>query len=425
MKRNHFFRVLALATALLCMMAVFAGCDGQGAAGSSTEAEYCVTVTDALGNPYTTGVIVRFLSGEEQIAMQPVDANGVAAKTLTKGDYSVELVFTGDASEYHYEAEGLNLSAEQTELTVILSYTAKGEPQMLFAKTSENAEGKEYAAYPVTEGGTYVELSAADRSFFTFTPKVAGTYEFSVSGTEAAIGYYGAPHFVQTLSAVEAVDNKFTISVSAGMIGTAGSSGTSILVIGVDAAQEPGCILTVERIGDPEHTLADEPWQVYQATAELAPYKLPEGAQIQEFDLTAPTDTYNLVYNETDGFYHLDSADGPLVLVRLGEDNKYLACFQTITDHSGVNKYFYDDNGEFVKKESYTECLMEYYGYMDEDNGVYPLTEDLKYIIQQRGEYAEWWNPEGNFYLFVDDNGVPVPGINNEIAWLFICCYIA
>lgn len=425
MKRNMFFRVLALVTALLCMLAVFAGCDQQTPTESSTEAEYRVTVADALGKPYTTGVIVRFLSGTEQIAMQPVDANGVAAKTLTKGDYTVELVFTGDASEYHYETAGLTLSADKTELTVTLSYTAKGEPHMLFAKTSEGAEGKEYAAYPVTEGGTYVELNAEDRSFFLFTPTVAGTYEFSVAGTQAAIGYYGAPHFVQTLSAAEVVDNTFTISVSASMIGTAGSAGTSVLVIGVDAAQEPGCILTVERIGDPERTLADEPWQIYQTTAELAPYKLPEGAQIQEFDLTASTDTYNLVYNETDGFYHLDSADGPLVLVRLGEDNKYLACFKTILDHSGVNKYFYDENGEFVKKESYSECLIEYFDYMDEDSGVYPLTEDLKYIIQQRGEYSEWWNPDGHFYLFVDDNGVKLPGINDEIAWLFMCCYIA
>ena len=30
----------------------------------------------------------------------------------------------------------------------------------------------------------------------------------------------------------------------------------------------------------------------------------------------------------------------------------------------------------------------------------------------------------GTLYLFKDQNGDLVPGINSEIAWLFICCYI-
>ena len=162
----------------------------------------------------------------------------------------------------------------------------------------------------------------------------------------------------------------------------------------------------------------------YATTATLAPYKLASSTKLNNFDIKASSDKYNLVYNEADGFYHLDSVDGPLVLVRLAEDCDYIACFQTILDRSGVTKYFYDEDGKFVKKESYSECLLEYIECVDEVEGVYPLTEDLKYIIQQRGEYVGWWDIESSGYLFKDMNGNKDSDINADIAWLLMSCYI-
>ena len=374
---------------------------------------------DALGNPYTEGVIVRVLSGGEQVAMQVVDANGAFTKTMAKGDYTVELMFTGDASEYYYDQTDLTLSADKTALEIVLVHTPTAEPQNLFV------DGKEYLAYPVSEGGTFVELTPGERNFFLFTPSVAGSYEFSAGDEVEQIGYYGAPHFVQTINAAEeTTDNSVIVSVKSAMIGSEGG-GTSVFVIGVDAGSAENCILTVERIGEAKYSIEDEPWTVYQTSIELTPYVLPAGASIREFDLTASTDTYNLVL-DANGFYHLDSADGPMVLVSLGEDVSYLDCFKTILDHTGVNRYFFSDSGEFMKKESYTECLLEYIACMDEKSGYYPLTEDLKYIIQNEGADSGWFDPDtvSGMYLFVDDNGNELPGINNEISWLFMCRYI-
>ena len=417
---NHIKKNAALVLAvLLCFSLMLSACGGQQAGSTpSGELSYQVTVKDALGNPYADGVIVRFMSGTEQAAMQVVDASGVASKALAAGDYTVELMFTGDASEYYYDQSDLTLSADKTELEITLVHTPAAEPRTLYVS------GEEHLAYPVAVGGTYVSLTPGQRNYFLFTPSAAGTYEVSVVEEVDSIGYYGAPHFVQAESAAEVVDNAFTISVSTSMIGT-GDTGTTVLVIGVDAGELENCTLTIQRIGEAERTLADEPWTIYQTTAELAPYTLPAGASIREFDLTASTDTYKLVYNEEDGFYHLDSEDGPLILVRLGVDPKYLDCFKTILDHTGVNTYFFDENGDFVKKESYSECLLEYFEYMDEDNGVYPLTEDLKYIIQTEGEDSGWFDPTNSVYLFQDENRVPIENINNEISWLFMCCYIA
>ena len=425
MNFNKIKKMTGLLALLLCFATVLGACGGSGessqetaaATEASNEATYKVTVADAIGNPYTTGVVVMFLKDGAQFAMQAVDANGVAAKTMEKGEYTVELVFTGDENAYYYDSEALTLTADKTELTVTLANAISGEASTLVAGD------KESQAYHVTSGCTYVTLTPGERNYFLFTPTEAGTYEFSVSDNGAAIGYYGAPHFVQQVSAVDVVDNKFTLSIRADSISAEGA--TTVLVIGIDAGEVTQCMLTINRIGDPEWSISDEPYIIYEPTVELAAYTLPAGANLGEFDLTAASDAYNLVFNEADGFYHLDSADGPLVLVRLGKNSAYLDCYKTIVEHTGIKSYFFDDNGEFLKKEDYTECVMKYLEYMDEENGVYPLTEDLKYIIQNHGTHSEWWDTDGSNYLFVDQNGTPVPGINSEIAWLFMCCYIA
>ena len=312
--------------------------------------------------------------------------------------------------------EGLTLSADKTEIDVILSKAVTGEAIPLFVGNSS------YDAYSVEAGCTHVELKAGERNYFLFTPTQAGTYEFSAAdGANVTLGYYGAPHFVQSNNAAEDVSDNgtFRISVSASMIGK-GDTGTTVLVIGVDSDSATECILGVNRIGDPQWSVADEPWHTYKTTANLSKYTLPEGTTLTAFDVTKE---YTLVYNETDGFYHLNTADGPLVYVNLTEDSKYLASFKNILDRSGVSRYFYDANGKFEKKVSYSECLLEYIGFADETTGVYPLTEDLKHIILNRGEYVGWFDASHSQYLFKDANGNPLAGINPDSAWLFMCSY--
>lgn len=407
----------ALLLAVLMMLSAVALCAcGEGTPANDGTPAYKVTVKDALGQPYTTGVIVRFMQNGQQAAMQVVDETGVAQKELAAGDYTVELMFTDNNASYHYEKNDLTLSAEKTELEVILSYGLTGEGIDLNVPTGHPT------AYSVGVGCTYAQMKTG-RNYFLFTPTEAGKYEFSLKNAEGTVGYYGAPHFVQENNAAETTEeNTVVISVKASMIGTNGT-GTTTLIIGVDVDAEKGGILAVERIGDPDHTLEDEPWTVYKTTATLTPYTFPAGATTADFDLTAPT--YTLVMGD-DGYYHLNTADGPLVLAKLGSaaEVDFIDPFQTILDHSGVSKYFFDEEGNFVKKESYSECLIEYFDYIDEDTGLYPLTEDIKYIIQQRGEYSGWFDPEDSLYLFKDENMMNIPNINHENAWLFMCCYL-
>ena len=78
-------------------------------------------------------------------------------------------------------------------------------------------------------------------------------------------------------------------------------------------------------------------------------------------------------------------------------------------------EYFYDANGEFLKKEDYTDILRKYFENMDASAGVYPLTKDLEYIIKN-GCHG-WWEKDDPDYIFTD--------CNPEIGWMFALCYAA
>jgi len=293
------------------------------------------------------------------------------------------------------------------------------EPEVLFVS------GDEADAYYVNAGCTNVELAEGQRSYFLFVPREAGMYEFSVEAdSKTEIGYYGAPHFVQENSAAEVKDGKFSMNITEGMISTE-NTGTTVVVIGIDSDKKANGVLCINRTGDPEKTIEDMEWTIYKKTVELSKFTMPAGKSLVDFDIFADTE-YKLVLNKADGFYHLNNENGPLVVVYLTEDPTvpYLPCFKNILDLSGISKYIFDENDECIEKISYSECLLEYIDYADDNVGVYPLTEDLKTIILERGNYVGWWDSESPNFVFKDQAGAPIPGLNEDNAWLFMCAYI-
>ena len=401
---------LIIVAALMCSAMFLVACGGG-------ETEYKVTVKDALGNTYGKDTIVEFYDGDTKAGMQICDENGVATKTLAKGTYTIKVTSTEKGVSYYYEET--QVTGSKTAVDVIISNMLGEEPEVLFVS------GEETDAYYVNAGCTNVELAEGERSYFLFVPTEAGMYEFSVvCDSKTDIGYYGAPHFVQENSAAEVKDGKFTMNITESMIGKEGT-GTTIAVIGVDSEKKANAVLCIDRTGDPEKTLAEEEWTIYKKTVELSKYTLPAGKSLVDFDITSAT-KYNLVLNKNDGFYHLNNENGPLVVVYLAEDPTvpYLPCFKNILDRSGVSKYVFDADGNFVEKVSYSECLLEYIEFADDATGVYPLTEDLKTIIQERGEYVGWWDSTSPSFIFKDTAGMPIPGLNVDNAWLFMCAYV-
>lgn len=388
----------------------------------AAEVMYSVSIVDPTGNAVTSGVIVNFMNGTETAAMQSLNAQGIAEKLMPAGTYTVLLGFTDPSVSYYYDG-ALTVSADQPTAQVVLSKEAEKEENSYSLYDPDTGEEYAYTEYfyRAGTGCTHIPLTQGEMVYVYFVPEQSGVYRFSVIGGTAPMGYYGSPYFIQSASLAEPDETgAFNINVSNGMIGT-GGTGTSTLVLGIDSGDATDCIISIERIADPEVSIEDYPWDIYQKTVDIGAFTMSDSVQLKEFDLTA--ENYTLVLNEYDGFYHLDTADGPLVYAKLGVASAYLDSIQKVLESSGISRYFFDDNGSFVNKVSYSECLLEYISCMDENTGLYPLTEDLAYIFKQRGEYVGWWDPAGHNYLFVDDNGSPIPGINTDIAWLFLCCY--
>lgn len=394
--------------AVLTLAMLFALCACNSEDGDNGMANYQVKVLDGQGNPLTGGVIVKFLQNGEQIAMQPINGEGVAAKELAKGNYTVELTFTNNDLSGHYDTNAAVLSADKISLELTLINKLGDATYDLVAG------GEDHKAYVVSAGSTYVPVKASVRNYFVFTPTKGGTYKISVDNNDVKVGYYGAPHFVQEISAIEVIDNTVTLSISDSSVG--GS-----YVFGIDGTdKDVDVVLGVIRTGDPTITISDMPWTEYKTTHTPAPYTLGSNKNLKYIDIKGKTEDNKVIFNDADGYYHFGTADGPVVLMHLGKKAPYVS-LQTVIEGDGlgggapIREYFFDADGNFLKKEDYTDILRTYFENMDEDAGVYPLTKDLEYIIKN-GCHG-WWEKDDSDFIFTD--------CNPEIGWMFALCYVA
>ena len=425
-------KALLLAVMMLASMLLMCACAGDatpttggngGTEPTSANAVYKVTLADAIGTAYNSNIVVSFLQNGEPVGMQPVDANGVAAKELPRGEYTIELTIT-DGKTYHYDASQVKLTAETTEATLTMANMPLNDSEELF-------HNDEYHHAPYVEAGcTYLELTGGVRNYCIFTPKQSGVYTVTLHNAEGEVGYYGGTFFVLDHNAGTVVDGGIELSVSNGQIGTDGDGGTTKMVIGIDVAEGvTDCVLSIARTSDYKPTPQESEWVNYFSAYNPVKYALPEGLAIQEFDLTS---SYTLVLNPADGFYHLNTVDGPIVLVRMNAELSYGGCFGAILSNANVGVYEYDEDGNFTQRVSFNSVLHKYLGdlstsmgsykyentKLDDAYGVYPLNEDLMYIIQTYGTFKGWWDRESDNYLFAG-----LPGVNVESAWLFMCCY--
>ena len=413
--------------AVFCAISLF-GCAGSSNSGTtntgddlSADAEYQIRLVNAFGEVMKIGAVAQLYSGDQQVCMQAFGPEGIAKKTLARGEYSFKLAFTSSDASYYYDESKCVFTATDTTVDVVL-YDTLTETKNLHAYANADATvTTDCTAYVAGAGAYYANLKAG-RNYLLFIPKVAGTYEFYSESKDVTVGYYGSTHFVQKNNVADTTEKGIEISISASSIGE-GDQATAIYVIGFDASTDISAVLKIERIGDAEYSTADEPWTVYQPTYDIKKFELSNSLTLKKFDITAATDTYKLIYNETDGYYHLGAANGPVVLIYLGVNTDYIDSIQKIADNSNILKYFYDENGKFVKRETYVSCVNQYIENMDEASGTYPLTQDLMYILSQHGEYVGWWNRESPNFIYKNENDSPVLGVNYEIAWLSFCCY--
>ena len=390
----------------------------------------CVSVTLGIEFEY----VVYNLTSGAYANLQSVDGKNFLSVDVAAGDtVQISVAAISDTEGNLYPAAefetAVTFTAKNEEPPVVdpdpVPPTEPPEPSEPTVPVDPNREinkDMEYTelyvgnAYHVTTGTTDIELHVDKETYFFFTPTQAGVYQFTAS---SPISYYGTnTSFIwdQTGTLEDFADNTFTLNIKEGNLGAA-----YLLAVTAEVGVLDGTI-TITRLDDPILDETDAPWTEYEPTHTPDPdftFLNPDGKELTYVDVGGNSADYTL-YRDASGFYHFGSETGPMVYVDLSENSPYLS-LSTMIQTTGLRKYFYDQNGNFQKKEDYTACVQAYVDCMDEKTGLYPLTDDLIYIFKEYGESVGWWiDTPTSSYLFRD-----VANLNTEIAWMFACCYIA
>lgn len=276
------------------------------------------------------------------------------------------------------------------------------------------------AAYKVTVGGE----TLANLKFKAFSPDEFGDYDADATFVKGATD-----------------SRKFT------------SPATVYYAVSVKNAQSYPLTVAVEveklnNITNNENTVAVKETLVQQT--------VPQNKELKYLPMDG---TATLVYNETDKFYHLGTADGAIVYVNITEmvddsrfdfgglalayldmdlmanisyvfdvtseaDKADLTKGTTHDDYSlfirGFKELEYDKIGNPVKPENLTQenCYANFVN----DDGVYPLTEELEKLIKLIVETYAIEDPEDPYAQRPLSWAFPA-SVNDENLWLFPLCY--
>lgn len=421
MLKNIFKLGLALALALTIMLIMLAcnseneeATGGNNATEKPTEAPteeqapngpkttYTVNVQDFEGNAFDNAGVDVYWKDQKMTTTFLMD--GVAQFTLNAGEYNVALSFP-DGSKYTYDLSAGAVNETTTEITITV-YNTVGASEEVYGYSLIHEDNIAHTAHRIGTGGTLATLKKNERNYFIFTAELAGEYVIDTVGEGLSVGYYGGTHFIQQYNLAEMEGSAIKLSIPAGSVGAP-------YVIGVDSDDVDSGIVTVKRVSDYKPNVEDLPWTIYEDPDminfyENGGYWALENYQI--FDVKSTS--LSVVYNETDKYYHLNSADGPIIFIDLGTASEYLASFKDIYANQAIRVMITNEDGS-VTKESYGE-MMELYGF-----GRVPLTKALAYAVQIFGEYNGWWDFDGDFSIFGDDKLF----VNRDNAWLFYCGY--
>lgn len=277
-------------------------------------------------------------------------------------------------------------------------------------------------------------LTMADNAIttiFEFRPSENGIYTFTVSDSAALIGYWGATSgyvadytenktnvLVYTMDKgvwklIEPMDDWGNVIVDECYEEWACPS----IMVGISGI-EGEFTLTIEKTGDAEkeeEIVYDEYINVHFPSEDNLVDTT--GEQVNNVDITKP----QTVVKDENGFYHLGSVDGPMLYVNLISDGfditgPYYSGMGAIT----LRGQYIDDEGN-VYNYDFLSAMRAYanVAYMCENEDVlYPLTEDLMIFWKAYGTYQGWFNADMSSFEAIDGTQ------NADSAWLVSCVYL-
>ena len=420
-KLSILLALFVLATLMLC------ACGGGNDGGNENEiVSYEIKVSDYYGNPADKTIYVEIYkydetapNGEKFVKMLSANKEGIATVKLNKGDYHFKLSAAAGEGEFYYNSELCTLSATELSKEITIYNVSTDKIGIYPGRLdSEGKEIREEAFVPVIEeGANYVSVNG--RSYFVFAPEKIGYYKVSVVSSEGVtLGYHGDANYVLLESNIQIENNSFEFKSYNG-------SGISRNVIALNSETETNAILLIEYVRELEAEVPYDELTAKESTESSYDYNFLNKV-IVDFDVT--NKDLSVVKGE-DGYYHLNTADGPIIMLKIATASKYLASFKDMCDNTRLACIEKDENGKITLKESYNDLILTYVNKCD-SAGICPLTDELAYTIKKVGQYMGWF--EGDNTIFVnytespsgDITAMPILGVVKENAWLFACCYL-
>lgn len=243
-------------------------------------------------------------------------------------------------------------------------------------------------------GENAVELDpSAETTVFEFCPEEAGTYVFETDN--GVLGYWGAGSFFVTDYTGEEKEATLEYSIE--------NVGPSIMV-GVTGEGEAN--ITIKLAGEAEKK-PTTPTILYSNV--VVPEYLDIYDEVTLDNIVSITDgVKDTAVLGADGYYHLNSATGPVLFVNLDSSTMSLTAAYSYGQLNGA-KYDADDN--LLAIIDYNTAFEAYYA-ESSDASCYPLTEDLMTILKEVGANQNWYGENGY-----------VGGEYADEAWMFACCY--
>lgn len=346
------------------------------------ENDYVATVKYPDGSPVTGDVYVQWCTSTSCSMSVKVNDQGVAfTSDLTDQQYYVHV--TNVPSGYAYNPNGYPVDADNKVTTITLStITAYTE-----GDGSKYAEGTDLGPYVVSEGVYDVILTKDDSyKYFAFKPSHPGKYliESWDSSKDPKLEVFGNNvSFIPDEPIEDGVyDNvsdvnynfKMELDIASKDYGAENSGYTIVLGVTVnDSNKNAQFPLNIECIEQYDfYTNDGNQGGANVVTAKEVPsvYTRPENVRIAVLELDGSEVAY---YNEEDGFYHLNSSDGPVLMANISKSNdKWLS--ESLTDKQ---------NGEggarafIIDGQNYNQFLDAYEKVVNED-GLCPVTKELK-----------------------------------------------
>ena len=351
---------------------------------SDSEKEYTVKVTLPDGTA-AFGTQVLLTGGKEQYC-GVVDDHGYAK--ITAPEFTYGLAFENLPGAFI--PDGM--------------YSTSGQAVNVQLKMGENfsafqgGKGEMFDRYEAACGTYTITVNSAEEEvFIALDPDSKGTYTFFTTGNvDTYVNGYDAsfatcfPNESKNADNISSKNKNFKQTFEIGEVHYNEQWRESIGVMARSESYPVSFQLTFMKISDYYTPPTVYEHVIVETTEKLSKYpNAGKGFSLKPVDYDA-----EMVYNETDKFYHVGSADGPVAVVKLTTNPERLfvndegsdVTFQTVAnpEYEGLPSTFYltfQNADGSIHVRDYNKLITEIYPQYVNKDGVYGLTKELKEFL--------------------------------------------